>query len=78
MRVNQKEFDRISEIPHTHLGYEIHTLDGKASCAIPYPVPNEELPNVLKFAKLWKPLNDCIKEGDPELLTKEIYSIRSK
>jgi hypothetical protein len=57
VRVNQKEFDHIAAIPHTYLGYEKHTLEGRMSCAIPLPVPNDQLPNVLKFAKLWKPIS---------------------
>ena len=55
--VNQKEFDKIATLPNVHIGYEKHTLDGKPSCAVVCPIPNEELPNVLKFAKLWKPKN---------------------
>lgn len=55
VRVNIKEFDKISVLPYTYLGHENTTLNGAKSCAIPLPVPNEELPNVLKFAKLWKP-----------------------
>ena len=54
VRVNQKEFDKIEKLPNVHIGHEIHTLDGKASCIVVCP-SNEELPNVLKFAKLWKP-----------------------
>lgn len=55
VRVNQKEFDKIAALPNTYLGHENNTLDARKSCAIPVPVPNYELPNVLKFAKLWKP-----------------------
>jgi len=55
VRVNQKEFDKICQLPGTYLGHENTTLSGQKSCAIPVPSPNEELPNVLKFAKLWKP-----------------------
>ena len=55
VRVNQKEFDKIKKLPNVHIGYEIHTLDGKASCIVVCPSGNEDLPNVLKFAKLWKP-----------------------
>ena len=55
VRVNQKEFDKISQIPDVYLGHENNTLGGKKSCAIPVPVYNVDLPNVLKFAKLWKP-----------------------
>lgn len=54
-RVNQKEFDKIANIPWTYLGHENKTLDGIKCCAI--PIPTIDLPNVLKFAKLWKPLD---------------------
>lgn len=55
IRVNKKEFEKISQIPNTYLGYEKNTLNGNVSCAVPLPCENENLPNVLKFAKLWKP-----------------------
>ena len=55
VRVNQKEFDKIAAIPGTYLGHENKTLGGIKSCAIPLPVENDVLPNVLKFAKLWEP-----------------------
>lgn len=56
LRVNQKEFGKISLIPNVYLGHENKTLDGKKSCAIPVPCKDSELQNVLKFAKLWKPM----------------------
>lgn len=55
IRVNQKEFDRIAALPNVHLGHENNTLGGKKSCAVVCPIDGE-LPNVLKYAKLWKPL----------------------
>lgn len=55
VRVNKKEFDKIANLPGTYLGHENKTLGGMKSCAIPLPVPNDVLPNVLKFAKLWSP-----------------------
>lgn len=55
VRVNQKEFDKISAIPGTYLGHENTTMNAEKSCAIPEPVDNNDLPNVLKYAKLWKP-----------------------
>lgn len=58
VRVNQKEFNKISTLPRVHLGYEKNTLDGKPTCAVVCPIIDNELPNVLKFAKLWKPKND--------------------
>lgn len=56
LRVNQKEFDKIAELPFTYLGHENKTLEARKSCAIPIPVQDEVLPKVLKFAKLWKPI----------------------
>lgn len=53
LRVNQKEFDKISAIPYTYLGHENKTLGGKKTCAIVPPM--KEYPNVLKYAKLWAP-----------------------
>jgi len=55
LTVNQKEFDKIAAIRHTYLGHENTTLDGRKSCAIPVPCENEDRPNVLKYAKMWKP-----------------------
>lgn len=55
LRVNKKEFDKITAIPFTYLGHENNTLGGIKSCAITLPVENDKIPNVLKFAKLWKP-----------------------
>jgi hypothetical protein len=51
LRVNQKEFDKISALPDVHLAHENKTLEGRKSCAV--VCPREEYPNVLKFAKLW-------------------------
>lgn len=56
VRVSQKEFDKISALPLVHLGHENSTLGGKSACAVVCPgEPGIQLPNVLKFAKLWKP-----------------------
>ena len=55
VRVNQKEFDKIAALPNVHLGHENTTLEGRKACAVVCPMPNENLPNVLKYAKLWKP-----------------------
>lgn len=56
VRVTEKEFNKIQELSEVYLGHEIHTLDGRKSCAV--IGPREGTPNVLKFAKLWKPYND--------------------
>lgn len=57
VKVNRKEFEKIKQIPKVYLGHENTTLNGEKSCAIPYPVWNDDIPKVLKFAKLWKPNN---------------------
>lgn len=56
VRVNQKEFDKIAALPNVYLGHEKKTLDSRDSCVVVCPLSNEELPNVLKFARLWKPV----------------------
>lgn len=58
VRVNQREFDKIAALNDVYLAHENTTLEGRKSCAVVCPMPNEELPNVLKFAKLWKPKSD--------------------
>jgi hypothetical protein len=56
VRVSQKEFDKIAALPDVYLGHEKKTLDGRDSCVVVCPYRDDEpLPNVLKFAKLWKP-----------------------
>jgi hypothetical protein len=55
VRVNRREFDKIAMLPWTYLGHENKTLDGIKSCAILLPCADSEIPNVLKFARLWKP-----------------------
>ena len=54
VRVNEKEFDEISALDNVYVGHEIAHA-GDKWCAVVCPMPNEELPNVLKFAKLWRP-----------------------
>lgn len=54
VKVNQKEFDKICSLS-VYLGHENKTLNGKKICAVVEPLWNNNLPNVLKFAKLWKP-----------------------
>lgn len=53
VRVSQKEFDKIAALPNVYLGHENKTLGGTKACAVIQP--REVTPNVLKFAKLWKP-----------------------
>ena len=54
VRVNDKEFDKISLLDKVYLGHENNTLNGMKSCAV--VCPREEYPNVIKFSKLWKPV----------------------
>ena len=60
VKVNRKEFENIKQLGKVYLGHENTTLGGEKSCAIPYPVMSNEIPNVLKFASLWKPSNQTI------------------
>ena len=53
--VPRKVFDKIAALNPVYLGHENKTLDGIKSCAIPLPVMSNNVPNVLKFAKLWAP-----------------------
>lgn len=57
LRVNQKEFDKIAALDYVYLGHENKTLDGKKSCAVVCPLDGET-PNVLKYAKMWKPKHE--------------------
>jgi hypothetical protein len=63
LRVNQKEFDKIAAMDYTYLGHENTTLEGRKCCAIPLVCADEDRPNVLKYAKMWKPDNtELVKE----------------
>lgn len=53
LRVNEKEFDKISDLKGVELFHENKTLEGKNACAV--LVVGNDVPNVLKYAKLWKP-----------------------
>ena len=53
VQVNRKEFDKIAQLPNVGLFHENKTLDGMKACAV--LVVDKEIPNVLKFAKLWHP-----------------------
>lgn len=53
VKVNQKEFDKIAQLK-CYLGHESTVLDAKKSCAVVFPISQDTVPNVLKFAKMWK------------------------
>ena len=56
VRGNQREFDKIAALDDVYLGHENTILEGCKSCAV--VCPREETPNVLRFAKLWKPKHE--------------------
>lgn len=56
VRVNRKEFTKIKELDRVYLAHENKTLNAEKACAV--VCPREDTPNVLKFAKLWKPKNE--------------------
>lgn len=60
VRVNRKEFEKIKQLTKVYLGHENTTLNGEKSCAVVYPVMSNAIPNVLQYAKLWKPKNNTI------------------
>lgn len=55
VRVNRKEFDKIRESTTNWAGHENTICDGKPSCLVVLPMEGDEVPNVLRFAKLWSP-----------------------
>ena len=57
VRVNEKEFKKITELEDVWLGHENTTLDARKSCAVVLPMADEDRPNVIKYAKTWAPLS---------------------
>lgn len=57
LRVNRKEYDKIKETLVHWEGHENTICDGKGSCLVVLPLDPIllQVPNVLKFAKLWAP-----------------------
>ena len=57
VRVNSREFQTIQALGTqlVYLGHENNTLGARKACAVVAPVRSDSLPNVLKYAKLWKP-----------------------
>ena len=53
VRVSRKEFDKILQIDGVVGSWENNIFNGEVSCAT--VVVGDEIPKVLKFAKLWKP-----------------------
>jgi hypothetical protein len=62
LRVSAKEYEKIKALVNTHKivvteSWENNTLGGKGSC-LTCVVDSDAVPNVLKFAKLWKPKSE--------------------
>lgn len=53
--VNPKEFAKIQERLVCFAGHERTILNGDKSCLVILPVYSDNIPNVLSFARLWKP-----------------------
>lgn len=63
LRVNDTQFRRIASHrkleDRVYLGHENTTMNAEKSCIIICPFrDNEDYPNVIKFAKMWKPKNE--------------------
>lgn len=56
VRVNQKEFEKIRKLPDVVDSWENTVQEGSTSCLTVIAHSNEH--NVLKFAKLWKPIKE--------------------
>lgn len=68
-RVNKKEFEKLKALENVYLAHENKTLGGIKTCVVVAPMQNATLPNVLKFAKLWKPTQNPqpASENSPEI-----------
>lgn len=55
LKVNHKEFNKIRDTMICYQAHENTTLNGEKSCLVVLPVESDAVPNVLKFAKMWKP-----------------------
>lgn len=56
VRVNRKEYDKIKSTLTHWEGHENTICNGEGSCLIVLPVMSDATPNVLKYAKMWKPI----------------------
>uniref|UniRef100_A0AB39CE72 Endolysin n=1 Tax=Pseudomonas phage HRDY3 TaxID=3236930 RepID=A0AB39CE72_9VIRU len=55
LRVNRREFTKIRETLLCWAGHENTICNAEPSCLVVFPVEHDNVPNVLKFAKMWKP-----------------------
>ena len=56
VRVNRKEYDKIKDTLTHWEGHENTICNGEGSCLVVLPVKSDATPNVLKYAKMWKPI----------------------
>lgn len=56
LRVNHREFEKIRNTLDHWAGGENTILNGSACCLVIDPVDSDNVPNVLKYAKMWKPI----------------------
>lgn len=55
LRVNRREYDKIKDTLVHIEGHENTILGGQGCCLVVLPIESDSVPNVLKYAKLWKP-----------------------
>jgi peptidyl-tRNA hydrolase len=55
IRVNDKEYRKIRDTLECFEGSENTVFNAEGSCLVVLPVMSGQEPNVLKFAKMWKP-----------------------
>ncbi|QAX92149.1 hypothetical protein HOV06_gp158 [Salmonella phage 1-23] len=55
LRVNKKEFKKIISTLECYVGFERTICNAEPSCLVVMPMSSVDMPNVLKFARLWKP-----------------------
>lgn len=55
VRVSRKEYNKMKETLNHWEGHENTICNGEGSCLVMLPIMSDAVPNVLKFAKLWKP-----------------------
>lgn len=55
LKVNHREFEKIRNTLTCWAGHENTICNGAATCLVVEPVESDNVPNVLKFAKMWKP-----------------------
>lgn len=55
IRVGQKEYDKIKAEHFHHEGHENTICGGEGCCLVVLPVESDSVPNVLRYAEMWKP-----------------------